>query len=71
MDISDESDDDLKLDVIETFKKYVSEKKFGEPDKSLTFKDYYKLEFINDVPEIVCDILFYLARYYHYRTNII
>lgn len=30
MEMSDDSDEEPKLDVIETFKKYVSEKKFGE-----------------------------------------
>jgi hypothetical protein len=65
----DDSDGDPVLDVINTFKKYVSEKKFNEDDKALVFKDYYKLNFPNDVPEIVCDIICYLSHYYHYRTG--
>jgi len=35
----------------------------------LDFEEYAKIEFLNDVPEIVCDILCYLARYFHYRTS--
>jgi len=66
---SSDSEDEPSIDMISTFKNFISKKNFGEPDKHLTFKDYYKLNFINDVPEIVCDILCYLSKYYHYRTN--
>lgn len=30
---------------------------------------YLKMDFMNEVPEIVCDILYHLARYVHYRTD--
>lgn len=69
MDQSDDSDEAPVLDVYTTFKKFVSEKRFSAPDKFLNFKDYYKMNFANDVPEIVCDIFYYLANYSHYRTG--
>ena len=69
MDQSDDSDEPPVLDVHATFKRFVSEKRFSAPDRHLTFKDYYKLNFPNDVPEIVCDIFCYLANQYHYRTG--
>ena len=69
MDQSDDSDEAPVLDVFATFKKFVSEKRFSAPDKFLNFKEYYKLNFPNDVPEIVCDIFYYLAHYSHYRTG--
>lgn len=28
-----------------------------------------QLDFMNQIPEIVCEILCYLAKFYHYRTN--
>lgn len=40
MDLSDDSDGEPELDVLKTWKKFVSEKKFADPDKYLTFKDY-------------------------------
>jgi hypothetical protein len=69
MDQSDESDEEPVLDVRSTFKRFVSEKRFSKPDRHINFKDYYKLNFPNDVPEIVCDIFCYLARQYHHRTG--
>ena len=66
---AEESSDDVDLNVGTTFKNYVSTKKFGAPDKFLSINDYIKLEFMNDVPEIVCDILCYLSRHVHHRSN--
>ena len=64
-------DEEAQLEIGATFKKYVSEKRFGDSDKHLTFKDYYKLNFVNDVPEIVSEVLCYLTGYYYFRTGFI
>jgi hypothetical protein len=66
---AEESSDDVDLNVETTFKNYVSTKKFGASDKFLNINDYIKLDFMNDVPEIVCDILCYLSRHVHHRSN--
>ena len=62
---SDSSDEEPKLDVQTTFKQFVSDKNFKQHDKHITFKDYSKINFANEMPEIVCDILYYLAKYRH------
>ena len=35
----------------------------------MTKEDYVKIKWMNVVPEIVCDILGYMASYTHYRTD--
>lgn len=66
---SESEDEEAKLDVADTFKQFVSQKKFGAEDRHLTFKDYYKLNFENDVPEIVCEVIHYLSGQLHHRTS--
>ena len=53
------------------FSKYTSENYFTKPDVCISEEQYIRLDFMNQVPEVVCDILCYMARYYHYRTTLV
>lgn len=63
MEMTEEKDSDPTLDVQRTFKLFVAEKKFSDSHSHLTIKEYSKLKFANSIPEIVCDILYYLCKY--------
>jgi hypothetical protein len=62
-------DEQATLDIQSTFKQFVSDKKFEAADQHLTFKEYSRLPFSNGMPEIVCDILYYLARFIAPKTG--
>ena len=51
------------------FMNYICESKMISREYFISQKKYCELEFINEVPEIVCDVLFYLSGYIHYRTD--
>ena len=53
------------------FSKYISENYFNKPDVYISEEQYLQLDFMNQIPEVVCDILCYLAKYHHYRTKLI
>ena len=57
------------LAVPRTFKQYTVEKNFQSDYSHITQNEYNKIPWINVVPEIVCDILCYMANYFHYRTD--
>ena len=67
LDTSDEENFDL--DVNQTWKDYIKEKKFDQNADFISYSEYAKIHFMNDVPEIVCDIVYYLARYVYYRHS--
>ena len=48
---------------------FVREKKYTTKEFYITKKQYQMFEFMNQVPEIVCDVLFYLSGYVHHRTS--
>ena len=37
----------------------------------MNLEEYLKLNWMNVVPEIICDILGYLANYIHFRTDVV
>ena len=37
----------------------------------MTKKQYMDLDFMNESPEIVNDVLYYLSGYVHHRTNLV
>ena len=45
------------------------DKKMNRREFYISEKQYMQLEFMNEVPEIVCDILYHLSGYVHHRTN--
>jgi len=45
------------------------EKKMQSREFYISEKQYMTLDFMNEVPEIVCDILYHLSGYVHYRTD--
>eukprot|EP00353_Schmidingerella_taraikaensis_P016599 CAMPEP_0185613668 /NCGR_PEP_ID=MMETSP0436-20130131/28118_1 /TAXON_ID=626734 ORGANISM="Favella taraikaensis, Strain Fe Narragansett Bay" /NCGR_SAMPLE_ID=MMETSP0436 /ASSEMBLY_ACC=CAM_ASM_000390 /LENGTH=98 /DNA_ID=CAMNT_0028247853 /DNA_START=610 /DNA_END=906 /DNA_ORIENTATION=+ len=47
----------------------MSELKMDKKEYYLSAKQYCELEFMNEVPELVCDLLFYMSGYVHFRTN--
>ena len=53
------------------FSKYVSENYFNKSEVCITEEQYMKLNFMNQIPEIVCEIICYLSKYYHYRTRFV
>ena len=61
-------EDRVVLSPREIFSKYVSDNHFSDPDRFISEEQYLRLDFTNQIPEIVCEILCYLANYYHYYT---
>lgn len=57
------------LHVGKTFKQYMVAKNFQSDYSHITQKEYNKIQWINVVPEIICDILCYIVCYFHYRTD--
>lgn len=51
------------------FTEYIFDKNFAKGSQHLTQADYMQIQWMNVVPEIICDILGYLAGYVHFRTN--
>lgn len=51
------------------FNSYICESKMQHREYFISKKQYLAMEFMNEVPEIVCDILFYLSGFVHYRTD--
>ena len=48
---------------------YVQYKHYNKREFYVSRQQYCDIEFMNKIPEIVCDILFYLSGYVHYRTD--
>ena len=55
--------------VKKLFSEYVFDKNFAKSSHHLTKEEYMRIEWLNVVPEIICDILGYMANYVHYRTS--
>ena len=53
------------------FDEYVCEKNYQKKEYFISENQYLQLEFMNQVPEIICDLLYYLSGYVHYRTDLI
>ena len=51
------------------FSEFVFDKNFARASHHITETEYQKIEWMNVVPEIVCDILGYMSDYVHYRTH--
>jgi len=47
------------------------EKKFDRREYFISKHQYMDLDFINESPEIVNDVLFFLSGYVHHRTNLV
>ena len=45
------------------FWRYVEEKNFGTKSDSLSFEEFSRIDFDRDYPELLYDVLYYLARY--------
>ena len=48
---------------------YVADKTYTEPQYYITQKQYCKLDFMNQAPEIVCEVIYYLSGFLHHRTD--
>ena len=46
-----------------TFNQYITEKKFKST--KITLKDYLQIDFKNGQPEILRDVMYYIARYFY------
>lgn len=44
-------------------------KKFDSAPYFLSQAEYLKISWLNVIPEILCDILFYMCGYVHYRAD--
>lgn len=55
--------------MYKAFQAYVGESKMPESEYKIDEKQYAALDFMNEVPEIVCDVLFHLTGFVHYRTT--
>lgn len=53
------------------FLEYCVEKKFDRREYFISKHQYMDLDFINESPEIVNDVLFFLSGYVHHRTNLV
>lgn len=58
-------------DVHKTFKQYTVDKHFSKGAELISFEEYVSIPWLNDIPEIVCDVLCYLTNYFHHRSDII
>lgn len=57
--------------VVKAFFEYASDKYFeGKKEHYLSKASFCDLDFQNEVPEVVCDLLFYLSGYVHHRSDI-
>lgn len=52
------------------FLSFIGEAKMPSREYYISKKQYLKLDFLNEVPEIVCDVLYYLSGYVHFRSKI-
>ena len=69
-DEDDQKEDDrVVLNPTAVFSNFISDNYFSKSDMYISEEQYCQLSFINQVPEVVCDVLCYLAKYYHYRTT--
>ena len=57
------------MKVLKKLSGYVHDKNFAFESDHLTEADYMKIQWMNVVPEIICDILAYIASYIHHRTD--
>ena len=57
------------ISIYKAFQGYVSDSRLAKPEYYITESQYLSLDFMNEIPEIVCDILYYLSGFVHYRTN--
>lgn len=48
---------------------YVKEKYYNSAEFFISEKQFIEQDWMNQVPEIVCDVLFMLSGFSHYRTN--
>ena len=58
----------MVLNPSAVFSNFVSDNYFKNPDEYISEEQYTQLIFMNQIPEVVCDVLCYLAKYYHYRS---
>ena len=47
----------------------MQQKRLDQKEYYLSRRQYCSIEFMNEAPEIVCDLLYYMAGFVHYRTN--
>ena len=53
------------------FEDYVRMKHYNKREFYITRKQYCNIDFLNEVPEVICDLLFYLTGYMHHKTDLI
>ena len=53
------------------FEDYVRMKHYNKREFYITRKQYCNIDFLNEVPEVLCDLLFYLTGYMHHKTDLI
>ena len=61
--------DTNNLITYKVFLNYICDKKYTTKEYFISQNQYLDMEFMNQVPEIVCDILYYLSGYIHHRTD--
>ena len=57
------------MNVFAQWQDYVTAKNFSDTHNHITLEQYLHIEFVNFIPEIVCEILAYLSNYIHHRSE--
>ena len=55
--------------MIKAFQMFMHEKKLNKREYYLSEKQFLDIEFPNEAPELICDVLFYLSGFVHFRTE--
>jgi hypothetical protein len=55
--------------VHQTFEDFVTLRKFSDDTNRISLEQYLKIEYLNLIPEIVCEVLCYLSGYVHHRND--
>ena len=56
---------DKPMETWKAFQSFVCESQLRKKEYYISKKQYLEIPFMNEVPEMVCDVLFYLSGYIH------
>ena len=55
--------------MLKAWNMYMHEKKLNKREYYLSEKHFLAIDFMNEAPEVICDLLFYMSGFIHYRTD--